>query len=98
MKDYPKVVFLYITEEDEFTGLNNVVAVFPERRRQDDIEYIRADIHEDEIAKLKAALIEVRDSARSCVPMNAMSTPEQMAMKLTKFARIVNEALEATND
>ena len=59
MKDYPKVVFLYITEEDEFTGLNNVVAVFPERRRQDDIEYIRADIHEDEIAKLKAALEEI---------------------------------------
>ena len=64
-------------------------------------EYIRADIHEmklAEIAKLKAALIEVRDSARSCVPMDVMSTPEQMAMKLTKFARIVNEALEATND
>ena len=90
--EYPEKIYIY---ERRYTGRASTFEAVTSPGGQ---PYIHADIHEDEIAKLKAALIEVRDSARSCVPMDAMSTPEQMAMKLTKFARIVNEALEATND
>jgi len=42
---------------------------------------------------LLEALEEIRAIARSAAPLDVMGTPEQMAMKLVKFARICNEAI-----